>query len=73
MTYAQIKANNVKLLLVDEAQAGAMCGKVTVFHQICERFGIKPRAHKRSVVLWSAKEIEAAIDKMDAEGIQLKA
>jgi hypothetical protein len=67
VNYAQIKANNVKLLLVDEKQAGAMCGKVTVFHELCRRYGIKPLVQKPSVKLWSASQIENAVMRLELE------
>lgn len=71
MNYAEIKANNVKLLLVEEKQAGAMCGKVTVFHDLCTRYGIKPVYQKKSVKLWAAEDIETAVAKLRLD--QLKA
>lgn len=67
MTYAQIKANNVKLLLVDEVQAGAMCGKVTVFGDLREKFKLKPVVQKRSVLLFSSEQIEEALHRLIRE------
>lgn len=70
MNYAEIKARNVKLLLVEEKQAGAMCGKVTVFHDLCERYGIRPVYQKKSVKLWSAAQIETAIAKLELDQVK---
>jgi hypothetical protein len=67
MNYAQIKANNVKLLLVDEKQAGAMCGKVTVFRDLCARYGLKPLVNRHSCKLWSAAQIEKAVIQLELE------
>lgn len=67
MNYAQIKANNVKLLLVDEKQAGAMCGKVTVFHDLCDRYALKPVVDRNACKLWATDEIETAVAKAKLE------
>ena len=72
MNYAELK-KQIKILLVDETQAGAMCGKVTVFHDIREKYGIKPVVRKKSVVLYSAAQIETAVSKLELESAQLSA
>lgn len=66
MNYAELK-NQIRILLVDEKQAGAMCGKVTVFHDICKRFQLKPIVEKNSVKLWSVTQIETAVAKLELE------
>lgn len=68
MNYAAIKANNVKLLLVDEKQAGAMCGKVSVFHELCAKYDIKPLVQRNACKLWSAAQIETAVAKLELDG-----
>lgn len=72
MNYSAMKENNVEILLVEEKQAGVMCGKITVFHDICERFKIKPLVQKKSVLLWSVDDIKTAVAQMRLEN-QLKA
>lgn len=66
MNYAELK-KQIKILLVDEAQAGAMCGKVTVFKDLCDRFGIKPVVQKKSVKLFSVKQIETAVAQLELD------
>ncbi len=72
MNYAELK-KQIKILLVDETQAGAMCGKVTVFKDLCEKYGIKPVVRKKSVVLYSVNQIENAVSRMELEGPQVSA
>ena len=66
MNYAELK-KQIKILLVDEKQAGAMCGKVTVFHYICDKYDVKPVLEWKSVKLWSVSQIETAVAKLELE------
>jgi hypothetical protein len=70
MNYAELK-KQIKILLVDETQAGAMCGKVTVFHELCAKYGIKPVVKRQSVKLYSVNQIETAVARLELD--QLKA
>lgn len=60
MSYKEMK-QKVPILLVDESQAGAMCGKISVFRELCAEFGIKPVIARHSCKLWSVEQIEAAV------------
>lgn len=66
MNYFELK-KQIKILLVDELQAGAICGKVTVFKDLCQRYGIKPVVRKKSVVLYSVRHIEQAVARLELE------
>lgn len=70
MNYAELK-KQIKILLVDEDQAGAMCGKRTVFQELCARYNIKPVIQKTSVKLYSVAQIETAVARLELD--QLKA
>lgn len=69
MNYAELK-KQIKILLVDETQAGAMCGKVTVFQDICARYGVKPVVVKKSVKLYSVKQIETAVAQLELDQVK---
>ena len=71
MNYAELK-KQIKILLVDETQAGAMCGKVTVFQAICAKYKIKPVLAYKSVKLFSVAQIETAVAKLEMEAAQAK-
>lgn len=66
MNYAELK-KQIKILLVDETQAGAMCCKVTVFHDLCAKYNIKPLIEKKSVKLFSVAQIESAVARLELE------
>lgn len=69
MNYADLK-KQIRILLVDEDQAGAICGKRTVFQELCERYKLKPVVQKNSVKLWAVEDIETAVAKLRLEHLK---
>ncbi len=67
MNYAELRSN-IQILLVDEKQAGAMCGKVTVFKELRDLYKIKPVINRNSVVLYDVDDIKAAVKRKKMEG-----
>lgn len=69
MNYSELK-KQIRILLVDEDQAGAICGKRTVFQELCERYSLKPVIQKNSVKLWSVEDIETAVARLRLDQVK---
>ncbi len=67
MNYAELR-KQIQILLVDETQAGAMCGKVSVFKELRDAYQIKPVIRRNSVVLYDVDDIRAAVKRKKIEG-----
>lgn len=67
MNYDDLRSNSLELLLVDEQQAGAMCGKVSVFKEICDAYKVKPVVDRRSCKLYSTEHIKKAVARLIQE------